>query len=597
MEGGIGGLIGISFRHSDSFGGKAASRLAVNTEAVSPKSSIFSFSSRTSSKRGKGKGKRKTRGQHVSEGSWSHNIAFELPVSPASANDDKGKDIDLSQDLPQGPHSIVSTLTSLSYISSPTAPTAHPDSQPAPPSYQASNSNRNSHSTSDPHSVPHSVSHSSASATHNNGNGNQGVLQRHSDPNPGPQDTGYQPDHHEPSTLPLQAPNTDIPPAHAPSEHRVSFQPSLDDTTSLLGSSFTQLALRGLSPRTSEYVQPRSVEPHKPVGERPLNVDSRPRPRPLPEPPELRMDPSGNGGAPESPGDTLPDPPFDDNFLDVVPTSPFKVDFSSRQNRDSAISYVRFDESKEELRPSSRDQNPSKEVEDGHDAKAKRRSLFRLTPPSRPSKTPGAPHARPDSPSFLDLSSSSDSSTRTHSLVVSDEHGGSRQWANLPLSQRSQSRWSSNTATELSRNPSTGPPRSIFSGNFPYPVSLPTSHHPEGHARPQVTVSTRRTSQYIHDISDSPTIGVHPLLPISPADSMPISVSELQFRRNSTATRSTASPIPPHPPLPGRETEAEAEAEAEDPTTPSMSTPGFIVQRVLGQTPTISPNTPRHFPT
>lgn len=591
VEGGLGTLIGISFRHSDSSRGRAANRRTRDNDILSLKPSLFTSSSKASSKKSKGKGKKKSKRRHVSEGSWSPSVAIELPVRPLSADSGQDKDIDPSQDIPEGPPSVVSTLTSLSYISSPR--NTHPA---PPPSYSASNSNRNSHSTSGPHSVPHSISHSSASATHHSRMESQGFLEGHGGPNPG--SSNDEPPHGR-YVLLSQVPDTHNPPSRAPSEdHHDSPKNSPDDTASFLAA-FTQLALRGLSPRTSEF-QPNPGEP-QPAGT-PLNVDHHVKARPLPQPPESPAEQFGNyrvrdslmdGLPPESSeemsGETAPRS-FDDSYLNVVSSSPFRVDFppprSFRQNRDSgpAVSFVRFDEeSKEELTTSGGEQGSTKQaVEDARDPMTKRRSLFRLTPPSGgPSKIPSSRQLRADSMSFLDFSSSSGSSTRTPSLKASDEQEGTRQWGQLP--HRLQSRWS-NTATELSRHGSVGPPRSVFSGNFPYPVSLPTSaHHPEGHVRPErISISTQRVSQLRRESTDGPPpTRVHPFLPISPADSVPISLSEIQFRRSSTESHSTGSPIPPHPPLPGRE----SGIENENPTTPPLSTPNLIVQRVLGQVP------------
>ena len=582
MEGGLGSLIGISFRHSDSSRGKNASRRAVNNHLRSPKSSLFSSSSKSS----KGKGKKKSKRQHLSEGSWSPGVAIELPARPSSADSNKGKYIDPSQDIPAGPHSVVSTLTSLSYVSSPSAYLTRP---PPPPSYADSNSNANSHSTG-PHSVPHSVSHSLASATYHNGRENQLDTQ----------DPEFSRDRYDPIVPLSQTPDMLTPASRVPGENRDNARNSSDDAASVLAAAFTQFALRGLSPRTSEFIQPKSAEPKKPVEEK--NVVSRVNLRPLPEPPEPQADQSDNPGArdipPEPVGEIVREArhrSFGDSFLNVLASSPFRVDFPSvrspRHNRDSgqSLSFVRFgEESKDE--PITRGEGESSKQGGGQEPKAKRRSLFRLTPPSGPSRSRSSRRPRADSMSFLDFTSSSDSSTRTHSLVTSDEQEGGRQWGNLLFHRSIQGRWS-NTATELSRNPSTGAPRSVFSGNFPYPVSLPTSpHHPEGHGRSEgMTISTQR-SQRIHD-SPPTAFGIHPLSPASPVDSVPVSVSEIQFRRNSSMSNSTDSPIPPHPPLPGRD----AESEIEDSATPALSTPNLIVQRVLGQTPTPTPSTQHYF--
>ena len=599
MEGGLGSLIGISFRHSGSSRGKNASRRAVDNHLWSPKSSLFSSSSKSSG-RSKGKGKKKSKAQQLSGGSWSPGVAIELPARPSSADSSKGKYIDPSQDIPEGPHSVVSTLTSLSYVSS---PSAYLTTRPAPPpSYSDSNSGGNTHS-SGPHSVPHSVSHSLASATRHNGRENQGLSQTSPDHKLDSADRESARDRHDP---PSQTPDILNPPS---GEDRGNARNSSDEAASVLAAAFTQFALRGLSPRTSEFVQPKPVEPKKPVEEKP--VIPRSKLRPLPEPPEPEPEPepepqaeqSDNHGVLDSSRDIPQEPAkesvresmprsFDDSFLDVLASSPFRVDFpfirSLRQNRESGPS-VRFDEeSKEEA---------NKQGEGSQDPKAKRRSLFRLTPPSGPSRSRSSRRFRGDSMSFLDFSSSSDSSVRTQSLVVSDEQEGGRRWSNL-FHHRPHARWS-NTATELSRNASTGAPRSVFSGNFPYPVSLPTSpHHPEGHVHPEgMTISTQQ-SQHVHE-SDSPednvhptSLGVHPLSPTSPVDSVPVSVSEIQFRRHSETTTSTGSPIPPHPPLPGRDTASEME----DSVTSPLSTPNLIVQRVLGQPSTSTPSTPHYFP-
>jgi hypothetical protein len=565
MEGGFGSLVGITFRHSGSSRGKVASRNVVDEV----KSSLFSLSPKSSSKRGKGKAKKGSKGQHINE-----SATLGAPVRPSSTDISKNKDTSLYQDQPEGPHSIVSTLTSLSYASSPSPLLI---AQPAPPpSYSVSNSNRNSHSTSG----PHSVSHSFPSVAHHASDGDKEFSRTRDEPGLGSGDDVLSHDRYDSLSR--------VSDAHLPTRATSRDRDAQNYSDDARHAAVTQFALRGLSPRTSQYVEPTLVK-SKPVGDRPLIIEPRVRPRPLPDPPESRAEqPDSSKGIPPEPPEErrqTATQPYDDSFLNAIPSSPFRIDFpgsrSLKQHRESGppVSFVRFDEnSREELTMAGGESDSSKQGADhSQDPQAKRRSIFRLTPPSGPSQTPSARRRRADSTSFLDLTSSSGSSA---SFMTFDEQESSRQWARLPLP-RLQTRWST-SATDLSRNASFGPPRSVFSGSFPYPVSVAAS--PESDVPPEnIAISTQQIPQQIHTDSDSPM--QHPLMPSSPADSIPISVSEIQFRRSSTSSRSTNSPLPPHPPLPGRETGFESG----DLVAPALSTPNLIVQRVLGQTTATPP--------
>ncbi|RDB16846.1 hypothetical protein Hypma_002461 [Hypsizygus marmoreus] len=647
VEGGLGSLgIGISFRHSDSTGGRVPGGDDGENEPLSTKSSLFSTSSRPSSKRSK-KGKRKAKPKHVSDSSWSPSFALELPVRPPSSVDSyKEKDAGPSHFSDDRHLSLISGMTPLSYMSAP----PRTASNLAPPSYSVSSSNRNSNSTAPPQSVPRSVSQSVLSSQTHSRRESSGLLLNYGDPNPGSPDEeptrSYEP------VVSSLAPPLD---SRSAREDRGSAKYSSDDTTSYIGSATTRLAIRGLSPRTSEFMA-QNLPPEKSERERP---ERKPKPPPLapslpPSRSNIRLDQpieersSGQrsaAGTTQTPGSSFlevrspveestetrrprkqrsgsatPKVP-DSAFLDIRPTSPFEVDFSgdsSQRQGEASGAGEKSDKVKEKAsgggsdgKEVERTDKGERSVQQGERSPEKEkgprklRSVFRLTPPSNPPSISHG-HARKGSASFLDFSSSSDTSNRTQSVATSQFSG---RWPSSSRRQ-GQSRWSNalTQTTELSRSDSSGgsipvaspvsPPHSIFSNTFPYPVSLPPSpHHPEGHIHsPTPPILPRIAPEQTDNTTGG---GIHPLSPVgSPTDSIPMSVSELRFRHSgSTGESHTSSHLPPHPPLPplpSRETPSEL-------GTPGLSTPSYIVQHVLGQTSTHSgldsgrsSNTPRN---
>ncbi|TFK53540.1 hypothetical protein OE88DRAFT_1256026 [Heliocybe sulcata] len=166
--------------------------------------------------------------------------------------------------------------------------------------------------------------------------------------------------------------------------------------------------------------------------------------------------------------------------------------------------------------------------------------------------------------SFLDFSSSS-SSSRKHRSEVSSHSG---------MTNRSQP--SSLYATE--HMPSNRDSLVSQPSLPPNPVSLP----PSVETRPatlgiatELTVpnTSHRTSRRLSEMN-------------SPTDSVPMSVSDIQFRHPddgdsdvSPSRRTSGSHRPPHPPLP-----------QSTPTANTFATPPMIAQKLLGRTPG-SPNT------
>jgi hypothetical protein len=637
VEGGLGGLgVGISFRHSDSTNGRAPSRYDAESEPLSTKSSAFTISSKPSSKKSRGQGKKKTGGRHASDSSWSPSFAVELPVRPSSSADSQ-KDKDSDHFHAEGHHqSISSGLTSLSYMSTPSP--ANNVLSLAPPSYTASSPNRTTNG-SPPHSIPRSVSHSTPSSGNHSRSGSEGLLLNYGALNVTTPTEGPGRDY-EPFVSNASPPNATLYPPHSFADDRGSTQYSSDDTKSVLGPSAARQALRGLSPRT-ELVRPRTRSAGQRGEQAPLplppnvqtNIQQRimESPRQWEEEQNAASELQAISELNASKGVSKPDAP--DNLLSVRSTSPFRIDFSGpvppppkhkRASTRASASFVRFEDDPEEVKlvEVEKGKKRADEEQASEENPPKKRSLFRLTPPSKPrppNTTTSSRHQRRESTSFLDFSSSSDASYRTQSVVTSSEFSErDRHWASLPHNQP-KSRWSNTLTqstdlsrsgtratnfsrttrtTDLSRSDSSGvsifptspasAPRSVFSGGFPYPVSLPPSpHHPEGHKRTPSPPLPWQSPVHTRDTSAAQT-SVHPFEDVaSPTDSVPMSVSDIKFRHSTSTgveshSGSHSSVLPPHPPLPGRE------GDDSDVGTPGVSTPHYIVQRVLGQTPIAS---------
>ncbi|KAK7473108.1 hypothetical protein VKT23_001208 [Stygiomarasmius scandens] len=385
-----------------------------------------------------------------------------------------------------------------------------------------------------------------------------------------------------------------------------------DDALSVLGVAAARAALRGLSPRTSEVSSssPSDFEPRRPEAAQQshprhslaLSGESFQRERLISDE-TVRPDASGR-------------------FLDVRVSSPFQIDFVG-QRRDSQDrkksarlsegSRVRFDD--QTVPPSGADQDKGKGK--AAERAAPPKSTFRLTPQMSLS-----PPANSDvgssvqETSFLDFSGSSSASVVSHSV---DTSGSSRRlsaFSGFPQAPRS--RWSSTTAPSSTApgqhsssesnqthqsEPSvqTSPGQSPPSYHFPYPVSLPASpHHPEGY---KPSPPTQRSADLP---SDSPTthssVGIHShpsglsTNPVSPAESVPMSISDLHFQHSDSDEHvefiqppGNSSHLPPHPPLP-----------ASVPPTPTRPQTEAAPQTVeMAVTPTTrvlfgprSPNTP-----
>ncbi|KAF8070052.1 hypothetical protein FPV67DRAFT_1667944 [Lyophyllum atratum] len=547
MEGGVGGLgLGISFRHSGSIGKKSAGRSGGASERLSPKSSMFTMSSRLSSKRGKGK--RKAMPKHVSESSWSPSFALELSARPESIADSyKDKDVGPSY-LPQDEHiSVTSGLTSLSYMNTPSLPP--PAAQFAPPSYSTTSSERDSHSNSvsPAQFAPRCTSLPSSNA--HSRQGSVGLLLNYGENNPG-----------SPEEDPTNSyePFISSDPAHhlsplAPRD-RGSAQYSSDDTTSYLGSTAARLALRGLSPRTSEFAEPERAtqEPGPPTSANDstagaksagIGIDTPRSPEtsflevisPVNHPIELQ---ANNDRTLRLPDTTLPD---------IRSTSPFIIDLAEDplRNPGEAGRARRTREHRTEERGPEKRQSPRD-----------LRSVFQLTPLSNAPVSPPHGHMRSQSASFLDFSSSSDGSNRTRSIAPSEISAQNRQ-------RQLQSRWSSSVSqmtghTRSGSSDASIPVNSPASGSisyFPYPISLPPSpHHPEGHisSPPSQAISRRLEPPQARDRYPARALRLSAFG--SPTDSVPISVAEPKNRNSGSTGDSnsahTSLQLPPHPPLP-----------------------------------------------
>ncbi|KAG6849640.1 hypothetical protein H0H93_006644 [Arthromyces matolae] len=522
VEGGFGGLnLGITFRHSGSTGRRSGISRASEGESapLSAKSSMFTTSS---SKRhwGKGKGKMK-KPKNPSESSWSASYALDLPIRPDSADSLKEKDNGPSRLSIENRHSI-SDVHTLSYMNT---PSPQPVSLPLPPSYSQSRSN----SLSAPQSILRASTngHSSHQSHSHHRQNSATVLLTDNELIPRPEDD----DINQPFVTTLSPPSDTRHLSTLPPRDRGSAQYSSDDATSMLGVATTRLAIRGLSPRTSQSpmvassTQVHETRVQKETPDRNAGVDfADPRPapsiRPLPSPPTSNtsflnvITPTVTPAS--QPIEILQ---HENTALEVHPASPSAVDFRlSQLENDSHI-----------IEPTSivvsRQESSTLEEQSTRNL----RSVFRLTPPSNPPSS----HGRG---SFLDLGASSDRSSGSQSIVASDASSGSQQVESFQPSQT------------LNVSPSAISQRSGPTAYFPFPISLPPSpHHPEGHIPSRINT--------LHQVSDRHVIQALRLSAFgSPTDSVPTSVTERRLRHSgSTADSGTAahsSQLPPHPPLP-----------------------------------------------
>ncbi|PBK73458.1 hypothetical protein ARMSODRAFT_1081657 [Armillaria solidipes] len=348
------------------------------------------------------------------------------------------------------------------------------------------------------------------------------------------------------------------------SEDRGSVKDYLDDAATVLGPSTSQVALRHLSPRPSEAFSLQAHAAHE--EQQPLASTSTSEPADYTR---GRLD-------------TRP------SLLNVRETSPFQIEFHDSEpvpvqprkrrlpsgvasafghgerssHRASGASRVRFEESEaastndtsESDYPDS--QRMAVDTVSQDDPTPSAPPAFRLTPIH-----PMAPAPRVTS--FLDLSGSSDASIRTRSNDNESSH-------RISSERQPTSRWSSTTAPSSHGHAlESAAPSSPSSTTFPFPVSLPaSSHHPTGHRLspppplPIVPDNQRLTARvHTHPLAE--------LAPLSPTDSVPLSVSELHFRQSVSddvgerrprsndslhALPMNMSLLPRHPPLPGHGT-------------------------------------------
>ncbi|KAG7446688.1 uncharacterized protein BT62DRAFT_932143 [Guyanagaster necrorhizus] len=352
------------------------------------------------------------------------------------------------------------------------------------------------------------------------------------------------------------------------SDDRGSVKDYLDDAATVLGPSTSRTALRHRSPRSSEVFPLQTRPAHE--EQQPLASTSEPvdyiRGRLETRPSLLNVRESS---------------PFRIEFHDSeqVPVKPRKRRLPSgvasavghgerSSHRASGASRVRFEESEaastnetsESDYPDSRRMTVDNASQD--DPAPSSRPAFRLTPIH-----PMAPPSRVTS--FLDLSGSSDASIRTHSNdneTLASSH-------RISSERQPTSRWSSTTAPSSHGHArESAAPSSPSSTMFPFPVSLPaSSHHPTGHRlssplpRPNVPDDQQSTARvHSHPLSE--------LAPLSPTDSVPLSVSELHFRQSVSDDAGERRPrsnvslpalpmnmslLPRHPPLPGHGTETD----------------------------------------
>ncbi|TFL04573.1 hypothetical protein BDV98DRAFT_602015 [Pterulicium gracile] len=395
-------------------------------------------------------------------------------------------------------------------------------------------------------------------------------------------------------------------------------------------STTTQVALRGLSPRTSE-VMPRNFHVIPPLGPRSSpsrHSDSKDLPR-LPSP---------------APSSSQHSSPIDKPIFNLRSAhSSSEVLYLGEMSRKKTPSPRQ--DSTEERRSGSKEKDAtngggsrrtstglsvrfSAQVDEQKAEKGKGKDPSETTRPDRERTgvlKPFAKRRHLDQPpsSFLDLdSSSSGGSTRSPS------NGSS---LGNPQRGREQSRWSNTTAsyslsghplqsqwssTIVSSSPSVvddsqtnshrmqdvplpdsgvvldlSPQSSNSTGNpFPYPISLPPSpHHPEHILQMQQA----QAALGLHAHADS-ELGNSTYLnpggvPTSPTDSLPTTVSEIQFRHNSFSEEGYGAHPPPHPRLPPLFSE---ESTGSRPTPIQTAQVPFIVQRVLGGQSSAGPNSP-----
>ncbi|CAK5281396.1 unnamed protein product [Mycena citricolor] len=297
------------------------------------------------------------------------------------------------------------------------------------------------------------------------------------------------------ASLPLAVPQPPSPPAASPGlDDRGSVrQVDADDHQSVLGDGTARIALRSLSPRTSETLDA---------------VATAAKPR------KKRRRKDSDGLAADTP------------TVALRTTSPFHVDFDGGdERRKSNQSRVRF---------FSKQKGDSSSESQGRTRNKGRRRLHALEA------------------SFLDFASSSDGSTMTRSIDRSSSSfsaGPASHWSiggasssmlpTAPPQTQTQtqtqgltSRWSATTAAPSTE--AAGATADSSADSFPFPVSMPGS--PEGQ---------RLSSLNAHPYglgSDDVT---------SLADSLPVSISEICFRPGHASSSVGHPPLPEAPQPPG----------------------------------------------
>ncbi|KAF9010738.1 hypothetical protein BDQ17DRAFT_1421079 [Cyathus striatus] len=635
---------GIMFRHSDCAGdnqnpnaaGAAVQRESTTASSKSKTSSSSKFSITSSFRVRKAltaKGKQRalsqsTRRSQNQKRSWSPSYALDLPLKDTISPVDKDKD-----ELVASEDTHESGIATLSYISTP--------SSPKPPMYtlaglsaglRSKASRKKMAGNASPPSGPRTVSGSTVSAGATVGH-DRGTYEPVSPTIPRQtiqlkpirrQDRG--------SVLPEE-------------EARESAR------SAVLGPATARAALRGLSPRTSRAIsaslggdggqRPRTAEAaYPPLGRishhayaaQEENVTQRPQsavsqsaliqgrkprgPRGLPVPPIQTSNfetIAAGKNKPDAPVTALqptskvtsPDEVVEVNngvFLSVRELSPFRIDFPDQpgsrpvsgvigENRRTSGSYRDlFDPSTADIGEARRASggnllataaNPQQsDFVQGSSAVFRLTPLTALQPPIIDSASPSPPQSSSGGvTSFLDLTASSDASLRSRSVYgTADSAERERAWEMLKAEAREKSRWSATTAPSLAANHRAreegGSNASQASSTFPIPfqVSIPPSPYP-------------RQERYSTTSYGADNLHVHPAMssledPSSPTESIPFSISDLNFRHSDSESQdpreASDSQFPTHPPLPGSEA-----------STP-LSSPNFIVQRVLGMTPPAS---------
>lgn len=335
-------------------------------------------------------------------------------------------------------------------------------------------------------------------------------------------------------------------------------------------------------------------------------VSFGPRPKPASPPHDRRsMDNiadhfRGSSHPPDVPASARPSEESVKPVLDVRSTSPFEVEFdpgSRRVSKDTKRSskrksqQVQFDlgdlESQTRRRESGRrdvvEKTSAKGEHEGQPTTSATADNL-LSPPSRTLSV-----RKESSLSFLDLSSPPASLRNGNSSTSGSSSQASQHSRDPPL----RSRWSPTTlsAPTVSSQSQYAETASFSDlqgvAPFPFPVSLPPSpHHPPGTSTSHpysrgdgLAYSHSTTASHARTNSE----GLDSI-PLSPTDSIPMSVSsEMQFRSNSNTgslvdySTTSGSHLPRHPPLPDSPTIA----------APARAAPSKA-QRMLGMAGTDS---------